>query len=251
MSAVLKIGEQTITSDQLLPLLSGYQMLPQLVREIVIDQAIAQIECTPQEQALACQKFCEQHQLVTPQQRQNWLSRYGMSDQQLEALAVRLLKVEKFKQNTWGNKLESYFLQRKSKLDQVVYSLLRTKNADIATELYFRIQEEESSFAELAQQYSEGPEAQTGGIVGPVYLHTPHEKIAQMLGASEPGQLWPPVRVGEWHIIVRMEKLIPAQLDNLMRQRLLNELFQTWLEEQIQQVNPSVVLDATTSGASQ
>jgi hypothetical protein len=37
-------------------------------------------------------------------------------------------------------------------------------------------------------------------------------------------------------VILRMEKLIPAQLDDLMRQRLLSELFAAWLQEQFNQV---------------
>jgi len=42
--------------------------------------------------------------------------------------------------------------------------------------------------------------------------------------------------LGEWLVIVRLENFIPAQLDELMRQRLLNECFATWLSEQLQQL---------------
>lgn len=52
-----------------------------------------------------------------------------------------------------------------------------------------------------------------------------------MLSVSQPGQLWPPLRLGEWLLIVRLEKLLPAQLDEPMRQSLLNELFEAWLQE--------------------
>ncbi|MFM9160028.1 MAG: peptidylprolyl isomerase, partial [Dolichospermum sp.] len=34
-------------------------------------------------------------------------------------------------------------------------------------------------------------------------------------------------------VIVRLERLLPAQLDNSMRQRLVNERFNQWLQEQI------------------
>jgi hypothetical protein len=43
--------------------------------------------------------------------------------------------------------------------------------------------------------------------------------------------------MGKWVMIVRLEKWIPAQLDELTRRRLLNELFTNWLQ---QQLNPSV-----------
>ncbi|HBB36322.1 MAG TPA: peptidylprolyl isomerase [Cyanobacteria bacterium UBA8803] len=235
MTAVLQVGDQTITAEEVIPLLAKYQLLPQLLGEIIIDGAIATIECTPEEKTLACQQFDKKNQIGSDEERLAWLERQGMTLEQAEELAVRGLKVEKFKQATWSNKLESYFLKRKGQLDRVVYSLLRTQEATIAQELYFRIQEGEQAFAELARDYSQGPEAQTGGLVGPVELSTPHPALAQILTVSKPGQLWPPTRLGEWFIIVRLEKFFPAQLDDSMRQRLLNELFNTWMQEQIQQ----------------
>ena len=208
------------------------------MHQIIIDRAIARIECTPEEKASACKQYYEQNQLTDETQLQAWLARYGMSLEQLEALTTRTLRIEKFKQATWRHKLESYFLSRKAQLDKVVYSLMRLKDVGIAEELYFRIQEHEQSFAELAHEYTQGPEAETGGLRGPVELSNVHPTLARMLSVSQRGQLWPPFRLGEWLVIVRLEKLLPAQLDELMRRRLMNELFENWLREQIQQVGP-------------
>lgn len=231
MPAALQIGTQTISQTEIIPLLASYQMLPQLLRESIIDRAIESIECTPEETASACQQFYTQYQLTSAAARQAWLERYGISSKQLEVLATRGLRIEKFKQATWGRKLESYFLQRKGQLDKVIYSLIRVKDMGVAQELYYRIQEGEQSFAELAREYSQGPEAQTWGLTGPVELSSPPRPLAQMLSASQPGQLWYPLRLGEWVVIVRMEQSFPAQLDDPMRQRLLNELFDAWSEQ--------------------
>ncbi len=106
----------------------------------------------------------------------------------------------------------------------------------IAHELYFRIQEGEQSFAELAREHSEGSEADTGGLLGPVPLSQLHPAISKLLSISKPGQLWSPRAIGEWFVMVRLEKLIPAQLNEFMRRRLINELFENWLQEQIKEV---------------
>ncbi|MEQ8996345.1 MAG: peptidylprolyl isomerase [Coleofasciculus sp. B1-GNL1-01] len=235
MTAILKVGDQTITAEEVIPLLAKYQLLPQLLREIIIDQAIATIDCTDDEKNAACEQFYAKNQLTTEEERQAWRDRQDLSLEQVEELAVRGLKLEKFKQATWGHKIESYFLKRKGRLDRVIYSLIRTKEAAIAQELYFRIQEGEQSFNELARDYSQGPEAQTGGLVGPVELSTPHPTLAQMLTVSQPGQLLPPTRLGDWFIVIRLEKFLPVQLDDAMRQRLLDEMFTTWLKEQLRQ----------------
>jgi parvulin-like peptidyl-prolyl isomerase len=234
-SAILQVGKRTIAAEEIISLLAGYQLLPQLLRELVIDEAITYVKCTSEEIADAYQQFYEQNQLTEEVAKQAWLQRYDMTLEQLERLAIRKLKTEKFKQANWGHKLESYFLQRKAQLDKVIYSLLRIQNLEIAQELYFRIQSQEQSFAELAREYSLGPEAQTGGLIGPIDLKTLHPKLVQMLSISQPGQLWLPTRIGEWFVIVRLEKFLPVQLDQSMRSRLLNELFETWLSEQISQ----------------
>jgi parvulin-like peptidyl-prolyl isomerase len=237
MSAVLRIGDRTITAEEIIPLLAGYQLLTPLLRELIIDGAIAAaaIDCTPEETAIARKHFFEQNQITSEEAKLAWVAQRKMTAEQLEDLSIRGLKVEKFKQATWGHKLESYFLSRKAQLDRVIYSLIRSQDPGIIQELFFRIQEGEQSIAELAREYSQGPEAETGGLIGPVELNTPHPVIAQMLRLSKPGQLCPPTRLGEWFLIVRLEKFMPAQLDAPMRQRLLNECFNSWLSEQLNQ----------------
>lgn len=232
---VLQVNNRKVTAAEIVPLLTKYQMLPKLRQELVIEEAIAPFSCTSEEIAKCHQEFCQQHQLTSEIERQNWLQQQGLTEAQFQELATRKLRIEKLQTATWDNKkLEAYFRQRKPQLDQVIYSLIRLKDADLAREIYFRLLEDEQPFAELARQYSEGTEAATGGLLGPVPLSSPHPQLAQILTINQPGQLSPPTRIGEWWIIVRLEKLLPAKLDETVKQKLLNELFSTWLQEQLQ-----------------
>jgi parvulin-like peptidyl-prolyl isomerase len=239
MTPVLQIGNRTITATELLPLLIRYQLLPQLLRELLIDQAVESIECSAEETESALQQFCEANQITDETARQAWTLQNGLSTEHLKNLATRPLRIEKFKQQIWGSKLESHFLTCKTQLDQVTYSLIRIAQPEIAQELYFRIQAGEQFFAELAHQYSQGPEAETGGLLGPVPLTQPHPVIAEKLFRSQPGQLLPPTKIGEWYVILRLEKLIPAQLDDLTRQKLLDDLFEAWIQAQLNQPKPT------------
>jgi parvulin-like peptidyl-prolyl isomerase len=238
MATAMQVGSKMIQIEEVPSLLQRYQLISQVLRGLVIDQAIADITCNQEEYLAATAEFEKQHQITSPEVRSAWLQNQVMTLEQMEEIAIRPVKIEKFKTATWGHKVGSYFLTRKASLDQVVYSLIRTKDAGLAHELYFRIQEGEESFAELARNYSQGTEADTGGLLGPVPLTHPHPMISKLLSVSQAGQLWPPRIVSEWFVIVRSEKLFPAQLDESMRRRLINELFETWLEEQIKEVEP-------------
>jgi parvulin-like peptidyl-prolyl isomerase len=235
MTPVLQIGARIITATDLLPLLSRYQLLPLLLRELLLDQAVEAIICSIEEAEPALQQFYEANLITDETTRQAWALQHGLSTEQLEHLATRPLRIEKFKQQTWGSKLESYFLTCKAQLDQVVYSLIRTAHPEVAQELYFRLQAGEATFTDLARQYSQGAEAATGGLLGPVPLTQPHPGIAEKLFRSQPGQLLPPTKMGEWYVILRLEKLIAAQLDAPTRQKLLDERLEAWIQEQLTQ----------------
>jgi parvulin-like peptidyl-prolyl isomerase len=234
MKTVLQVGKQSIQEDELYNLLAQYQYLPRLARELIIDQAIADIQCTPEEKVAVREQFCQQLQITNQEQLNTWLTQSGMTIEQFEPYILRDLKLEKFKQAEWDHLLESHFLECKNQLDKIVYSLIRTKEPGIAQELYFRIQENEGDFADLARQYSEGGEAETGGLIGPVELNVPHPQIVQILTTGMVGKISPPTQIGEWWILLRLEKYLSTQLDDNIRQRLRNDLFQKWLMNQLQ-----------------
>ncbi len=238
MAHSIQIGNRSVTATEIIPLLIKHQMLPQLRRILILDEAIASIEITQEEQEDAIKQFL--NHMTTPVARSAVMKHYGMTEEQLQEVAINEFKLEKFKQKTVGSKVESSFLTQKSQFDKVIYSLIRTENAEITQELYYRIKAGEQSFAECAKSYSAGVEAQTGGLIGPVPLSQPHPALAQKLISSQPGQLWQPMRLENWFIILRLEKLIPAQLDDTMRSQLQNRLFETWLTQEMSKVQITV-----------
>ncbi len=236
---VLQVRGQSIESHQIVPLLANYQLLPQLIRDLIIDQEIKDIIITPEEQESGYKNFYAQNQISSDEQLVSWLEQKQMSRAQMGRLIDRSLRMEKYKLATWSNKLETYFLSRKSQLDRVIYSLIRIKDGNMAQELYFRLKDEEQTFAELAAQYSQGAESQTQGITGPVEIGSINPTLAQLLLNSPPAQILPPRQIGEWIVIIRLEKLIPAQMDQSMIQRLLTEMFNSWLQTEVNQSYPN------------
>lgn len=247
MTGLFQIGDKLLQADDIPGLLKRYELMPQFLRGVVIDQAIAPLTCTEEERKSAIEQFLAQHQINSAETKEAWMKSQNLTQAEMEEIAIRPVLIEKFKQANWQTKVENYFISRKGNLDQVVYSLIRTKNQVLAQELYFRVAEAENSFAEIAREYSEGPEAKTGGLLGPVPLSQPHPAIAKLLSVSQPGQLWTPRPLAEWMVIIRLEKFMPAQLDESMRRYLINEMFETWLNEQAQQLGQLQPLRSSVS----
>ncbi|NJM69420.1 MAG: hypothetical protein HC862_03885 [Scytonema sp. RU_4_4] len=57
MTQILQIGSKLIQAHEVLSLLKRYQLTPQIVRNIILDQAIAYISCTDEERRVAVENF--------------------------------------------------------------------------------------------------------------------------------------------------------------------------------------------------
>ena len=132
MSVVLTVGDRQVNLEELYPLLTQYQLLPRLARELLIDQAIANIELTTEEREQTLGFAYQQMQISNEEQRQAMLTQSGMDLEQFETYVLREARLERYKRQTWDDQLEGHFLNSKDKLDRVVYSLIRTKEPGIA-----------------------------------------------------------------------------------------------------------------------
>ena len=209
-------------------------MLHQAQRESVIDECIQSIEPPPADQLKAMlDEWCQQQRIDSPQKLQRWQQQQGLSSEQWEQFVSRRGCWLLWCKQHLKDKVKSHYLKRKSQLDQVSYSLLRVKEKHLANELHLRIKEGEASFEEIAEEYSEGRERLQRGRLGPVPLSQPHPMLAKLLRVSTPKQLWPPKQLENWWVVVRLEELHCAELTDSLKQRLLFELGDQHLEEQL------------------
>lgn len=241
MTDVLYVGDRAIRTDTIPTLLKQYELLPKFIEELAIDEAIEEYGCTNEEKQKALLEICQRHKLTNLEEQQKWMEERGLNAREVEVMATRSLRIQKFKEEKWGRKVRRHFMERKAGLDTVVYSLIRTQDAGLAHELYYQILEGEITFEQCAIAHSKGPEVRTGGRLGPVPLNRPHPVISKLLSVSQPGQLWPPRLISDWHIIIRLEGIKSAQLDDATRAALIDELYNAWLQERVKVLTAQVL----------
>lgn len=131
-----------------------------------------------------------------------------------------------------GSAATSLFLRRRADLDRVVFSILRLKDAELAQELYFRLQAGEADFPQLAH-HSQGHESQLGGRLGPINLGQLPPLLAERLRRASPGELLPPLELEDGQVIVlRLDLLMPASQHEHLQQQLEQELHAQWLAQE-------------------
>lgn len=157
----------------------------------------------------------------------------------LKQAVARDLRIARWKRAAFGSHAKEHFDKRKPELDRVVYSLIRVRDAGLARELWFRLSEAEATFADLAPRYSDGHEVYTAGLVGPSAFGSMHPALAAHLRSGEEGKLLQPLQIGGVFVIARVEKFLPAQLDDAMAAAMIEELSAMWLAERLDESSSS------------
>ena len=222
-----------LNTDQL-DLLARHRLVRPLLRSMVMAELAAEVPVEPEERRQALEAFLREQSLEGPEALQAFLRVNLLRQEELEEQVVQPLRLQRYVALHYLPKAEARFLQRKTQLDRVVYSLLRLEDAGLARELYLQINEGEADFSELAARYAEGPERTTRGIVGPVPLMQAHPVLAERLRAASPGVLMEPFRIEQWWLVVRMESYSPAVLDESTAHQMARELFDEAVEEQVE-----------------
>lgn len=214
-------------------LLESFDLLSPLLRKMIAEAVLSQVEVSDEELDQARLELLEQggyerldqwSQLLEDIERPNEVVLHRMTD----GIRRKTLLEDQF-----AAKAEARFLDRKHELDQVVYSLLRLENSFLARELYLQIESGESNFADLAKRYAEGPERNTNGIVGPVSLTQAHPDLVEKLRVSQPGVLLEPFRISDWWLVVRLERYSPATFTDEISNQMCLEMFDAWVGEQV------------------
>ena len=220
-----------ITESEITAFVRRMDLLPRLVRrqqeELILERVPIESEWLQQQR----QAF------IGDQTIQIVLDSHGWSERDLDLNLLRPEALRRFAKQYFGPGLEESFLSSHGGRDEVIYSLLRVRDAGLARELWIRLEEGETTFAEAAHQHGVGEEAQRKGVIGPLPIGSLQPVLLQdILRSLRPGQLSPPRQLGEWQVLLRLEQLKPARFDEAMRSKMQKESLDAFLEERVKRV---------------
>ncbi|WP_320675977.1 peptidylprolyl isomerase [Prochlorococcus sp. MIT 1300] len=212
-------------------LVRRHELVPKLLRHKLEEQIV---ELVP----IADEYIFERRQeMLGEQDEAQYLISRGWTTNDFEFHIRRAEAMKLFSEHQFGPALEELFLTSSAERDTIIYSLLRVKDAFLARELWIRLEENEITFAEAAATYGEGPEASSKGVIGPLPIgRLLPSQLGEMLRRLQPGEIAPPQQLGEWVVLLRLEKLTSARFDEEMREQLLNEQLEEFLAKRVEQL---------------
>ena len=170
------------------------------------------------------EQWCRAKNILDSEKLKEWKLYKGLEGNQWNLYVTRKWRWTKWCLEEFKDKIPSYYLEKKSMLDKVDYSLIRVLNQNLANEIFLRIKEGEVKFEEIANNYSEGPEKETFGHIGPISIGQAQPELAKLLQVSQEGQIWPPKKIEKWWVIVRLNSIENVPLDKKLTEFLALEL---------------------------
>jgi|694.fasta_scaffold35558_3 hypothetical protein len=185
--------------------------------------------------------------LASDEALEHWRVRMGLDLADLRRCATYPRRLQQATEDTWGPSLPGRFLERRADLDQVVLSLVRFRDADLAQELWFQLREGELAFGELVERHATGSDRDRRGVVGPIPMQRLHPLLARMVSRYAVRSVVPPIDIDGTIHLVRIESIQRAELDDRVRGRLLLELREAWLAEQVARLQARLLVEPATT----
>ena len=207
-------------------LLNKSNLVKPLIKNLLMNEYIKDICLTKEVENVITEDFYKSKKLYNSEDIKNFLKSEGKSHKEIVKEVTFKKKIQNYSLNKFDKEIVNHFKKRKDLLDQYIYSLIRVKDENLAKELYFRIEEKEFDFAEIASIYSEGKEKYSRGIIGPTTLKETHPLLKKHIISSEKRVIEYPVNIDKYWVITRIEEYWPPSLDSTMKVRLSVELFQ-------------------------
>ena len=214
---------------EVISLLKKSNLLRPLIKSFLINNLIKDISLSKKEVNDEISNFYDKNSINDSNNLNKYIEFYGITEEDLRYQILLPLKILKFSKNMFQNKVDSYFLKRKESLDKYTYNVLRLDNHDLASELYFQLQEKESDFAKLSFEHSIDSNIFPNGVAGPTSLSRTHPKIVEILKTLTPGVIKEPFKVERWWLIICLIEKNQATLDFQNSKLMLLELFDKYI----------------------
>ena len=239
-----------ISQDEIFRQVKLSCQIPTLIQAIAERKIVAQkaqalnLKVETDELQKAADSFRLKNNLATTQETLAWLNRHALSLDDLEALVDHAVLSTKLADALFASQVEPYFMERQLDYARIVMYEVILNNADLAMELFYALQEQETTFAEIARQYDPDPEVRRrGGYRGLVTRKDLKPELSAAVFAAKPPQFLKPITVGKKIYLIWVEEIIAPVLDETLKAQILSALFSNWLKQQAESTAPT--LDAT------
>ncbi len=243
----------TITPEDILNQVKLSLQIPEIIKGIVNHKIVinaakeADIKVETEDLQKAADMMRLNEELHSAQETFAWLEKHRLSVDDFEEVAYMNSISGKLIVHLFADKVEPYFYENQLNYAGVVMYEVGLDDEDLAMELFYAIQEGETSFYDVAHQYIEDKELRRrGGYQGLLSRKDLKPEISAAVFAAKPPQMIKPIVTSEGVHLIFVEEIIQAELDNKLRSQIFTQLFDEWLKKQAESVEVVTSVESNT-----
>jgi parvulin-like peptidyl-prolyl isomerase len=203
----------------------------QIVARVAAEQGVA---VSPEEIQAKADEFRYQNKLESASQTFDWLSEQLLTPEDWEEGIQERLLTQKVAEHLFGDQVPTYFVQNKVQYEQAVLYRIVVPYQPLAQELFYQIEEEEISFFEAAHLYDLDERRRlTCGFEGKLSRWQLKPDVAARIFAAIPHEVVGLIPSDEGYELWMVEEFMEAELTSTVHQQILDQLFQEWLESEL------------------
>lgn len=191
------------------------------------------IKVAPEEIQTESDHFRRQFRLEKASDTLAWLSKEQASAEDFEVGMRKQILRRKLAEHLFSKKAEEAFAKNQLEYDRAILYQVTFASEVLACELLYRIQDQEISFFEVAHQFdTDELRARRCGYEGEVSRWEMKPDLAAAAFGVTTGEIAGPVANDQgWHLLL-IERILPAELNPALHQKLIEDLFKHWLEQE-------------------
>jgi parvulin-like peptidyl-prolyl isomerase len=224
--------------------------IPELIHNVFRRKIISRsahkfgIKPTDEELQTAADFFRSANQLKTVELTQKWLRSHFLSLEEFEQIVADRLINEKLAHHLFAEKVEHFFCQNLLEYGGATIYEVVLEDKELAIEIFYSLEEGDLSFADVARKYITDPELKRrGGYLGTLNRKQLRPEISAAVFAAQPPQLIKPVITDVGVHLIHVEEIIQPQLDRLLHHQIMMDMFERWIEQQIEIVSPQISIE--------
>ena len=222
---------EAISGSDLVNLLRRGGQINALLREWMLEHVLRDVELEPGTEDQLIAELRQNQGLTSDEAFANFLHDRQLTESLLRQSLSRPHKVVLYREERWGPRANSLYLQHKDNYDQISYRKLHSGDADVMQEVYFRLKDGEETWESLARQFQpSNPSA--NALQGPIAVSAVEPELLQELRRAGPGKLLKPLRLGQEIVVAQLEEVHPAEFNEELRTLLLRDAFDAWIAEE-------------------
>lgn len=211
------------------------QFVERAVDAALIRQAAARrgVAATDDELQTEADRFRAERELFDAAATEAWLAHSRLSFADWEAWLEERVTTRRLREALTADKVEEHFAVNRLAFDEADISRIVVGDEDVAQELRAQIVDDAADFHALARRHSaDAATRPAGGYAGTVRRADLEAAAEAAIFGAQPETVLGPFREGrgEW-VLVKVDAVRRARLDDALRERIKDQLFAEWLGE--------------------